>query len=84
MMRVPPILIIDEILKIDMGLPSSSSSSGSGDAIATAISNATNITTGGVLSQSFGSLIVDITRDTYLSDLLALTSVKFLLCFAGK
>lgn len=120
MMRVPPILVIDEILKIDMGLPSSSGSSNSagnsgaggggggggivasaivsaienttagvlGAAAAAATNSATTTTTtssgGGVLSQSFGALIEDFAKDTYISDLLALTSVKFLICLLGE
>lgn len=123
MMRVPPILVIDEILKIDMGLPSSSGSSSNsagnsgaggggggggvgnvasaivnaienttagvlGAAAAAATNSATTTTTtssgGGVLSQSFGALIEDFAKDTYISDLLALTSVKFLICLLGE
>ncbi|XP_073818074.1 TRC8 ring finger protein isoform X2 [Musca autumnalis] len=118
MMRVPPILIIDEILKIDMGLPSSSSTSSSSsntagvgggggggvmeaalDAIdnstagvmasvaAAAATAATTTTTatssGGFLSQTLGALVDDFASDTYISDLLALTSVRFLICLLG-
>lgn len=126
MMRVPPILVIDEILKIGMGLPSRSytdksvdkgggvgdlssfhhqSSNNSVDMAAgtdsitnfdmfTQITNASlekaidNASTaaiaGGVLSSSFGNLIDELAKDSYLSDLLSITSIKFVICVLGK
>uniref|UniRef100_A0A1B0BMI5 TRC8-like N-terminal domain-containing protein n=1 Tax=Glossina palpalis gambiensis TaxID=67801 RepID=A0A1B0BMI5_9MUSC len=125
MMRVPPILVIDEILKIGMGLPSRSytdksvdkgggasdissfhhqSSNNSIDAAAgtdsisnfdmfTQVTNASlekaidNASTaaiaGGVLSSSFGNLIDELAKDSYLSDLLSITSIKFVICVLG-
>ncbi|KAM7364547.1 TRC8 ring finger protein isoform 2-T7 [Cochliomyia hominivorax] len=140
MMRVPPILVIDEILKIGMGLPSrsyqttnsvdsgggggsltgvvmpesdtssphdillnnsietSSASSSSVDYnvlnnVTTNITNATleqtidnatlAATAGGVLSSSFGTILEDLAKDIYLSDLLSITSVKIIICILG-
>ncbi|XP_061397113.1 protein TRC8 homolog [Musca vetustissima] len=127
MMRVPPILIIDEILKIDMGLPSSSGSSSSSSsstnaggggggpidagggvieatlnaldnstagvaasvaaavttAATTTAATATTTNSGGFLSQIFGALVDDFASDTYITDLLGLTSVRFLICLLG-
>ncbi|XP_023308898.2 protein TRC8 homolog isoform X2 [Lucilia cuprina] len=130
MMRVPPILVIDEILKIGMGLPSRSyqtansvdagggiSTSTETDAFSTdnllnnnteasassmaynVLNNVTNITNatleqtidnataaataGGILSSSFGSILEDLAKDIYLSDLLSITSVKIIICILG-
>lgn len=140
MMRVPPIIVIDEILKIGMGLPSRSyqttnsvDAGGGLSADTVVISDVTNPTTllnnssadnatnlsqtstsaaydlfnnftnvanatleqaidnattaaaaGGILSSSFGAMLEDIAKDTYLSDLLSITSVKFIICILGK
>uniref|UniRef100_T1PA16 TRC8 n=1 Tax=Musca domestica TaxID=7370 RepID=T1PA16_MUSDO len=113
-MRVPPILIIDEILRIDMGLSSSGSSSSAGAgggggvgsvdstvdvvdssnaagvaesivaaaATAATTANATN-PGGGFVGQMFVDLVEDFTSETYISDLLGLTSVRFLICLLG-
>ncbi|XP_075148711.1 TRC8 ring finger protein isoform X2 [Haematobia irritans] len=98
MMRVPPILVIDEILKIDMGIPSGSNGGVTigatvTDAAATVLENTTeavvNIDSsspasgGGFLTQTFGYLVDDFAKNSYISDLLGLTSVKFLICLLG-
>lgn len=147
MMRVPPLLVIDEILKIGMGLstrfyPSSleegadmtdpnigvvtadagGGGGGGGDVLSgstpleallegnaaataanlvnTAVTNATSAAntileaaidnassyaaTGGVLSSSFGNLMDELAQETSLSDILSITSVKFVICLIGE
>ncbi|XP_067617646.1 protein TRC8 homolog isoform X2 [Eurosta solidaginis] len=130
MMRVPPILVIDEVLKISMGLPTrfypaatdldvvgagselsenqtqtenkiftntpsnlankmnaglvNSTNPGSPadeSQLERAIINAsTTAATNGVLSSSFGNMMNELTQETFLSDVLSLTSVKFVIC----
>ncbi|XP_014099230.2 protein TRC8 homolog isoform X2 [Bactrocera oleae] len=127
MMRVPPILVIDEVLKISMGLPtrfypapadpslltaeftanqtpsntkvtvsstaftelsnaslinSTSGDNAGGDSpLERAIINASaTAATSGVLSSSFGHMMNELSQDTFLSDVLSITSVKFIVC----
>ncbi|XP_050341077.1 protein TRC8 homolog isoform X1 [Bactrocera neohumeralis] len=128
MMRVPPILVIDEVLKISMGLPtrfypspsdpslltaeftanqtpsntkmtveastvftelnnaslinSTSGDNAGGDSpLERAIINASaTAATSGVLSSSFGNMMNELSQDTFLSDVLSITSVKFIVC----
>ncbi|XP_036322757.1 protein TRC8 homolog isoform X2 [Rhagoletis pomonella] len=129
MMRVPPILVIDEVLKISMGLPTrfypatidqglspigefienqthsktnapigsaavfpelnnanlgnhtNGDSSGGDSLLERAIVNAsTTATSNGVLSSSFGIMMNELAQDTVLSDVLSITSVKFVIC----
>ncbi|XP_053946102.1 protein TRC8 homolog isoform X1 [Anastrepha ludens] len=129
MMRVPPILVIDEVLKISMGLPTrfyptatdqglhidefnenrthsdaanvpsdsassfpdinhaslanntSGESSGGDSVLERAIVNASaTAASSGVLSSSFGLMMNDLAQDTFLSDVLSITSVKFVIC----
>lgn len=130
MMRVPPILVIDEVLKISMGLPtrfypapadpslltaeftanqtpsntkvtvsstaftelnnaslinSTSGDNAGGDSpLERAIINASaTAATSGVLSSSFGHMMNELSQDTFLSDVLSITSVKFIVCLIG-
>ncbi|CAD6993734.1 protein TRC8 homolog isoform X2 [Ceratitis capitata] len=126
MMRVPPILVIDEVLKISMGLPTrfyptptdsnllqtaeftenhtqthtnmptdasiifpelinssllNSTSSSDDSPLERAIVNAsTTAATSGVLSSTFGVMMNELAQDTFLSDVLSITSVKFIIC----
>ncbi|XP_011177628.2 protein TRC8 homolog isoform X1 [Zeugodacus cucurbitae] len=128
MMRVPPILVIDEVLKISMGLPTrfyptpadpslltaefkenqtesnakitvetstvfpelsnaslinstSGDNAGGNSPLERAIINAsTTAATSGVLSSSFGTMMNELSQDTFLSDVLSITSVKFIVC----
>lgn len=136
MMRVPPVMVIDEILKIGMGLPtrlypekspSSSPSAeslpksdassmdpdqdpfasikaffglGGGDAIAAATTSAAvaaqevlersienasrSAQSEGILSSGFNSLMDELAHDETLSDVLSITTVKFVICLFGE
>ncbi|XP_020811033.1 protein TRC8 homolog isoform X2 [Drosophila serrata] len=133
MMRVPPVMVIDEILKIGMGLPtrlypdksSPSSSSdeslpktdavstdldqdpfasikaffGLGDTVAAATTSAAAVAqealersienasrsaqSEGILSSGFNSLMDELAHDETLSDVLSITTVKFVICLFG-
>ncbi|KAH8232653.1 hypothetical protein KR032_011166 [Drosophila birchii] len=135
MMRVPPVMVIDEILKIGMGLPTrlypeksppSSSSDeslpktdasltdtdqdpfasikaffglGGGDAMAAATTSAAaaaqaalersienasrSAQSEGILSSGFNSLMDELAHDETLSDVLSITTVKFVICLFG-
>ncbi|KAH8258216.1 hypothetical protein KR038_007860 [Drosophila bunnanda] len=133
MMRVPPVMVIDEILKIGMGLPtrlypdksSPSSSSaeplpktdasaadldqdpfasikaffGLGDGMAAATTSAAaaaqevlersiekasrSAQSDGILSSGFNSLMEELAHDETLSDVLSITTVKFVICLFG-
>lgn len=131
MMRVPPILVIDEVLKISMGLPtrfypapidpslltaeftanqtpSNTKITVEAPMVFTELSNASLINstnrdntggdspleraiinasataaTSGVLSSSFGTMMNELSQDTFLSDVLSITSVKFIICLIG-
>ncbi|XP_037945800.1 protein TRC8 homolog isoform X2 [Teleopsis dalmanni] len=112
MMRVPPILIIDEILKIGMGLPtrfypgynmtsvdgtnssnvinvesstfSSSVVNSTNTVLSQAVNNASNAAVSeGMLSRSFTDMMDDLAQEDTFSDILALTSIKFIICVLG-
>lgn len=136
MMRVPPIIIIDELLKIGLGLPgqyvastANSMDSGGGSDIVDAIglnntanlnpllnittattttlevteavaaaaaaavvnssttaatSSVLNATASGFFSNAFGTLLEEMANDTYITDLLSITTIKFIICLFGK
>jgi len=137
MMRVPPIIVIDEILKIGMGLPTrlypdkvsateavaattttpapdtetntdpfstikaflgmgsdqttvssvitSSISNTSQEILEKSIENASKSAhANGLLSNNFNTLIDELAHDGMLSDILSITTIKFVICLLGE
>lgn len=89
-MRVPPLFIIDEILKLSMGLPVTtieSHTSSSSDIINTIISasndsNSSSTSTSTV--NNFANLTDDLERDLDFLKVISLSTLKFAICLIGK
>lgn len=69
-MRVPPLFVIDEILKIGMGLPNSFS-----------IMDIENATISGTNNDSDSNLLYN---SSEIQHILSITTLKFLICVLGK
>lgn len=82
-MRVPPLLVIDEILKISMGLPGSGYTD-SADPGAVASTAARNNTTDAFDGSAAADIMDALSTDPDFYHFLSLTTLKFIICLFGK
>lgn len=81
-MRVPPLLVIDEILKISMGLPGSGYTD-SADPGAVASTAARNNTTDAFDGSAAADIMDALSTDPDFYHFLSLTTLKFIICLFG-
>jgi E3 ubiquitin-protein ligase RNF139 len=81
-LRVPPLFIIDEILKINLGL-SATSTTQNNQNTETILENIVNSTTNILNSNSKNNAATPL-DELELYKFLSLSCIKFFLCFAGK